>query len=469
MRQFRIKTLVNYRLMTAFLLIGVLLVTAIPIYNAKRAAMFDGGYPYASAARCYNKDTNKYEGCVADPWGFYERECTSFVAWKLNLFNGVNFYNTMKGGRFGNASNWGNNAKSIGYVVNNTPATGSVAWWSSGHVAWVSQVDATGVYIEEYNNDYNGNYNARKIPSTPTGYIHIADLGTTAEIIGQILVVQAGSNLYGKSSPTDTWTTLANSYSRNLQVVGSRIAYVNSGGTLMVKEGLSGAWIQEFNGPDEYAITPNLLLVRVGSTLYGKEKLTDGWTTLTNSVTPGFTASGSRVAFRMGNALMTKDGLYGTWKTQMTGLDDYAISSSLIVARIGSTLYGKVNPDDSWTTLATGVTSDYKVVGNRIAFKAGNTLRVKDGLTGVWVDQFTGLDDYAISENMIVVRVGSTLYGKVAQYDTWTKLTTDAPTNVRLVGQWVTFKSDNALVAKQGINGQWFTQFTQLDDYVVGR
>lgn len=128
-------------------------------------------YPskYKSAAR----------DAVVDEWNFYNRECTSFVAWCLNSRNGVAFTNWYGGVRWGNANNWGNAAKSIGIAVDSTPAVGAVAWSNSGqygHVAWVSAVNGNNVTIEEYNYNYNGNYNTRTVAkSSFSGYIHIKD------------------------------------------------------------------------------------------------------------------------------------------------------------------------------------------------------------------------------------------------------------------------------------------------------
>lgn len=126
---------------------------------------------------------NAAKDALVDPWTFYNRECTSFVAWRLNSVNGANFTNVMSGpngqsGRFGNADNWGPNARIIGYRVDNTPAVGSVAWWNSTHVAWVAQVNSNGtIVIEEYNHGGDGNYNRRTISaSSVTGFIHIRDV-----------------------------------------------------------------------------------------------------------------------------------------------------------------------------------------------------------------------------------------------------------------------------------------------------
>src|SRR5690349_2295635 len=54
-----------------------------------------------------------------DPWGEYNRECTSYAAWMLHSVNGFKmpFHD--------NAINWGTRARNLGYTVNMTPAVGS--------------------------------------------------------------------------------------------------------------------------------------------------------------------------------------------------------------------------------------------------------------------------------------------------------------------------------------------------------
>jgi surface antigen len=120
---------------------------------------------------------------VIDPWRFYNRECTSFVAWRLNNNNHVQFSNYMTGsngrsGHFGNAGGWHTNATAIGYAVNGTPKRGAVAEWP-GHVAWVQKVNADGsITIEEYNYGYTGLYHTRTVTRSsgwPSWFIHIRD------------------------------------------------------------------------------------------------------------------------------------------------------------------------------------------------------------------------------------------------------------------------------------------------------
>jgi surface antigen len=98
-------------------------------------------YPYASDS------PNE-----VDPWGFYKRECTSFVASRLNKV--MTFSNRMRGGHFGNAENWDENARALGFKVNHHPRVGSVMVRNSGtygHVAMVAKVGKGRVFVEQYN------------------------------------------------------------------------------------------------------------------------------------------------------------------------------------------------------------------------------------------------------------------------------------------------------------------------------
>jgi hypothetical protein len=64
-------------------------------------------------------------------------------------------------------------AQALGYPVNATPAKGAVAWWPSGHVAWVEAVSGSNILIEEYNWNYTHSFHERWIPSTNVKYIHL--------------------------------------------------------------------------------------------------------------------------------------------------------------------------------------------------------------------------------------------------------------------------------------------------------
>lgn len=120
------------------------------------------------------------DGSMGDPWGFALRHCTSFVTWRLRETNGAEgFHNYLGGGHFSNAENWDDNARGLGYLVDDVPAVGSVAQTDDGvygHVAWVSQVGDGTVTIEEYNHAAPGVYSTRTVPVSDFRYIHVEDV-----------------------------------------------------------------------------------------------------------------------------------------------------------------------------------------------------------------------------------------------------------------------------------------------------
>ncbi|GEM_PF-4211630 len=127
----------------------------------------------------------------ADPWLFYYRECTSYVAWRVNHFLGVDtapwaFHNYLESdiagalGRFSDAENWDDRAVAIGLVVNTTPEVGAIAHWNAGdqgyevgHVAFVEEVNVDGsVNLTEYNFPSGHRFNSRFNIRAPR-YIHV--------------------------------------------------------------------------------------------------------------------------------------------------------------------------------------------------------------------------------------------------------------------------------------------------------
>ncbi len=153
-----------------------LMLGAWPGAAGPREAAAQYGYPYASPPACTDGGA-----CVADKWYFYQGQCTSWLAYRLSQLNGFAFSNYYGGqGRWGNADHWGPQARSLGIAVNTTPALGSIGWYSSGHVAYVEQVNSpTSIVISEMNYDGDNGFRMQSItPSSgywPTAFIHIHD------------------------------------------------------------------------------------------------------------------------------------------------------------------------------------------------------------------------------------------------------------------------------------------------------
>ena len=151
-----------------------------------------------------------------DSWDFYQGQCTSWVAYRLNELNGVAFNDSFDGQHWGDATNWGTAAEDAGIAVSGTPAVGSVAWYAGspgdddGHVAYVEQVlSSTSVVISEMNYDFDNGFRVRTITTSsgwPTDFIHIKDTSSGAEVDRLPRLVDSS---YGTRAPVGLAKTLA--------------------------------------------------------------------------------------------------------------------------------------------------------------------------------------------------------------------------------------------------------------------
>lgn len=123
----------------------------------------------------------------ADKWGFYCRQCTSFVAWRLDQ-HGIKISNR----GLGNADTWAEGARKMGHRVDHTPSVGAVAQFAPGvsfagplgHVAWVAEMNGDAITIEEYNFGYTSPNDSGHLayhhpqrilhPSQVSNFIHFA-------------------------------------------------------------------------------------------------------------------------------------------------------------------------------------------------------------------------------------------------------------------------------------------------------
>lgn len=97
-----------------------------------------------------------------DDWGYYYRNCTSYVAW-------VSDQHGLSVPGLGNGGSWAANAWKHNLPTGNVPKTGAFAVFSSGgfgHVAYVEAVSGGEVLISEYNYVADGIYSERWLPSS---------------------------------------------------------------------------------------------------------------------------------------------------------------------------------------------------------------------------------------------------------------------------------------------------------------
>lgn len=124
-----------------------------------------GGYPAAWGRA--PQDT------VVDNWALYNRECVSYVAWKIAStgrfvpnFNGQ-----------GNANQWESYVAKYGIKSGKKPVVGSAAvlyGGAYGHVMYVESVssDASRITVSEYNYGWSGMYSKRSISSAGLTYLY---------------------------------------------------------------------------------------------------------------------------------------------------------------------------------------------------------------------------------------------------------------------------------------------------------
>ncbi len=138
------------------------------------------GYPWPAAPDCDESNVGT-GGCVNDGLGFFQGQCTSWVAFRLGQRNGLAFSNWFAGVHWGDAADWAKGAKSIGMKPNEVPAVGAVGWYARGHVSYVESVNTDGsIVISEMNTDgHNAFHLVTVYPGGvgwPDKFIHLADV-----------------------------------------------------------------------------------------------------------------------------------------------------------------------------------------------------------------------------------------------------------------------------------------------------
>ena len=130
-------------------------------------------YPYKNQSDFY----------AIDKWGFTERQCVSFAAWRLAQ-HGDTISNQ---DNWGSAYSWDEAARRLGHAVSSKARVGAIAQWNAhesgayyskgatspngkftaggyGHVGWVKQVYADGsALVEQYNMGGDRSYSVMRV------------------------------------------------------------------------------------------------------------------------------------------------------------------------------------------------------------------------------------------------------------------------------------------------------------------
>lgn len=118
---------------------------------------------------------NAPQDSMVDDWGYYNRECVSFAAWRCHQM-GVN---PSLFSHLGNGNQWAGKATAKGVPVDHTPHPGDIAEFEPGsaavnHAAYVRSVHGNMVHLENYNSYTNpGHYFEWDLPaSSVSHFIH---------------------------------------------------------------------------------------------------------------------------------------------------------------------------------------------------------------------------------------------------------------------------------------------------------
>jgi surface antigen len=115
--------------------------------NNSIGAIGDGRNTYPKRGNC-PQDNLGYSF-----YGGYVCQCVSYTGWKVYERYGIRI------SAWGNANQWHNTARNLGYRVDHSPEAGSVAISTSGpwgHAMWVEAVNGDGtINLSEYNNSYS--------------------------------------------------------------------------------------------------------------------------------------------------------------------------------------------------------------------------------------------------------------------------------------------------------------------------
>jgi surface antigen len=120
----------------------------------------------------------------SDPWKYDVRNCTSYVAWRINKEFGINIPG------WGDGSSWDTAAHNAGYKVSGldaekkVPEAGDIAQWESNHVAFVTSINPDGsVNVAEYNHDEHGNFDTRGENPSQSGKMYYEKVSTPSHYI----------------------------------------------------------------------------------------------------------------------------------------------------------------------------------------------------------------------------------------------------------------------------------------------
>jgi len=329
--------------------VGVLAAGAIAA-NPSVASADTLGYPWASApcefapsggASCTNP-SNPYDlydwgetiSGVFHPYresgGYEYRNCTDYVAWKLESLGVA--ASTVNG--LGNGGQWYSNAPSGERSSTPLPWDAAVVPGNPGHVAFVESVNTDGtITVSEYNHDTHGDGDTRTATASSMGFTEFVDFGvhpSGGSGSGPYPhgYIDTSAAIDAKSTPgwLNYTQEVGSGNATQFVMAGNYQMFLRGDGTVFAKNTMGpGGWVQETNAQGATAIavsdTGLQLIIAPDAEVDSRSTIggPGGWT---QEVGPGnanaIALGGNNMMFLRGDdTVFAKTGAGGAW-TQET-------------------------------------------------------------------------------------------------------------------------------------------------------
>jgi surface antigen len=186
--------------------------------------------------------------------GYGYRNCTDYVAWKIQQVFGVTIPKN-----WGVALSWATSAgNTAGYSIDPAPQVGDIAVWTSGafgHVAYVYGLSNGTPQLDEYNQQFDGNFRNDRVASA-NFYIHVGTIPPTPTPtpppppvwggVGNAAYLGSDHIVGGQSMHGGQYVTSFNvEYALVMQTDGNLVAYHGAAAYWQsLTGGNPGAWLQ---------------------------------------------------------------------------------------------------------------------------------------------------------------------------------------------------------------------------------
>jgi hypothetical protein len=259
-------------------------------------------------------------------------------------------------------------------------------------------------------------------------------------------LTETGAELW-ENVGASSWVLLSGTASvGNWQAVATRVGLLDGNG-LWLKDGTNG-WAR-IGEPtvQEFQVSPARVLARVANGLW--EYSGNGFYLISDTAAAGnWQLSGDRVGLLDGNGLWIKDGDGPFVQVAGNDVQEFQVSPTMIVARVGSNLYA--NTGGGFTLISdTASAGNWKLFGNRIVLLDSNGLWLKDGTSGWARIGEPTVQEFQVSATRVLARVANGLWEYSGSGFTLISDTASAG-NWQLVGDTVALADSNGLWIKDG-------------------